>query len=226
MLKLTEDWGRKISAYFEQHKRFPEGKKRSAKVKVALVLNRLGKVVSVAVQESSGDPSFDDAAVSMIHRSDPVPAPPSGLTDDQFSFSLDVEIADADGGGIIATSREADLVRQAAASASDRITKRHHASRRISAFLDQMIVVAADDANPAGAGGAHDKSDMVRPHCDDARRRPGRRSAILRERTGCCRAGAAESGAGQNHVGKNRAPGDLEPGRIGPAIALGSRQHP
>jgi periplasmic protein TonB len=93
MLKLTEDWGRKISAYFEQHKRFPEGKKRSAKVKVALVLNRLGKVVSVAVQESSGDPSFDDAAVSMIHRSDPVPAPPSGLTDDQFSFSLDVNFS-------------------------------------------------------------------------------------------------------------------------------------
>jgi hypothetical protein len=26
----------------------------------------------------------------MIHRSDPVPLPPAGLTDDQFSFSLDV----------------------------------------------------------------------------------------------------------------------------------------
>jgi periplasmic protein TonB len=90
ILKLTNDWGRKISAYFELHKRYPEGKKRSATVKVALVLNRLGKVVSVAVLESSGDTSFDDAAVSMIHRSDPVPVPPAGLTDDQFNFSLDV----------------------------------------------------------------------------------------------------------------------------------------
>ncbi|MGY4406572.1 hypothetical protein ACVIYL_007375 [Bradyrhizobium sp. USDA 3315] len=26
----------------------------------------------------------------MVHRSDPVPAPPADLTDDQFSFSLDV----------------------------------------------------------------------------------------------------------------------------------------
>jgi len=90
MLKLTENWGRKISAYFELHKRYPEGKKRSAKVKVNLVLNRLGKVMSVAVLESSGDASFDQAAVEMIHRSDPVPAPPSGLTEDQFNFSLDV----------------------------------------------------------------------------------------------------------------------------------------
>jgi len=88
--KLTADWGRKISAYFELHKRYPEGKKRSAKVKVNLVLNRLGKVMSVAVLESSGDASFDQAAVEMIHRSDPVPAPPSGLTEDQFNFSLDV----------------------------------------------------------------------------------------------------------------------------------------
>jgi TonB family protein len=47
-------------------------------------------VVSVGVLESSGDPTFDDAAISMIRRSDPVPAPPAELTDDQFNFSLDV----------------------------------------------------------------------------------------------------------------------------------------
>jgi len=40
--------------------------------------------------QSSGDVAFDDAAISMIHRSDPVPLPPAGLTDDTYSFSLDV----------------------------------------------------------------------------------------------------------------------------------------
>ena len=88
--KLTNDWGRKISAYFELHKRYPEGKKRNGTVKVALVLSRAGKVMSASVMQSSGDSVFDQAALSMIHRSDPVPAPPSGLTDDQFSFSIDV----------------------------------------------------------------------------------------------------------------------------------------
>jgi protein TonB len=89
--KLTANWGRKISAYFELHKRFPEDKSKAATVKVSLVLNRRGHVVSVGVAESSGDAAYDDAAVSMIRRSDPVPPPPAGLTDDQFSFSLDVK---------------------------------------------------------------------------------------------------------------------------------------
>src|SRR6202051_109613 len=89
-LKLTADWGRRISAWFELHKRYPKDKNKSTKVKVSLVLNRRGNVVSVDVAESSGDPAFDDAAVSMIRRSDPVPKPPAGLTDDQFTFSLDV----------------------------------------------------------------------------------------------------------------------------------------
>jgi TonB family protein len=90
-LKLTANWGRKISAYFELHKRYPSDKNKNTTVKVSLVLNRLGNVLSAAVAESSGDPVFDEAALSMIHRSDPVPKPPAGLTDDQFAFSLDVK---------------------------------------------------------------------------------------------------------------------------------------
>ncbi len=88
--KLTADWGRKLTAYFELHKRYPENKNKTTTVKVSLVLNRRGKVVSVGVAESSGDTTFDEAAVSMIRRSDPVPPPPAALTDDQFAFTLDV----------------------------------------------------------------------------------------------------------------------------------------
>jgi periplasmic protein TonB len=88
--KLTADWGRKISAYFELHKKWPADKKKAATVKLSLVLNRLGNVVSVNVAESSGDTTYDDAAISMVRRSDPVPRPPAGLTDDQFSFTLPV----------------------------------------------------------------------------------------------------------------------------------------
>jgi TonB family protein len=87
---LTADWGRKISAWFELHKRYPDKKSKAATVKVSLVFNRRGNVVSVDVVESSGDAAFDEATLSMIRRSDPVPQPPAGLTDDQFRFSLDV----------------------------------------------------------------------------------------------------------------------------------------
>ncbi|WP_035723253.1 TonB family protein [Bradyrhizobium sp. ARR65] len=90
-LRLTANWGRKISAYFELHKRFPAGKNKAAKVRLNLVLNRRGNVVSVDVAESSGDAAYDAAAIAMVRRSDPVPPPPAGLTDDQFSFSLPVD---------------------------------------------------------------------------------------------------------------------------------------
>ena len=89
--RLTADWGRKVSAYFELHKRFPVVEKsKTAKVKISLVLNRLGHVLSVAVAESSGDPLYDEAALAMVRRSDPVPPPPTKLTEDQFAFSLEV----------------------------------------------------------------------------------------------------------------------------------------
>ena len=44
---LTANWMKQISAIFERHKRYPKVSKiKQAKVKVALVLNRLGHVVS------------------------------------------------------------------------------------------------------------------------------------------------------------------------------------
>jgi periplasmic protein TonB len=58
---------------------------------VSLVINRLGHVVSAGVAESSGDPLFDEAALDMVRRSDPVPRPPMDLTDDTFSRTLPVE---------------------------------------------------------------------------------------------------------------------------------------
>ena len=90
-LRLTAEWGRKISAYFKLHQRYPEDRKRAATVKVAIVLNRRGNVVSANVLESSGDSAYDEAALSMIRRSDPVPRPPAELTDDTFSFTLPVK---------------------------------------------------------------------------------------------------------------------------------------
>jgi TonB family protein len=89
-LKLTAEWGKEISATIKLHQRYPANRSRAATVKVAIVLNRKGNVLAANVARSSGDSAFDEAAISMIHRSDPVPLPPAGLTDDQFSFSLDV----------------------------------------------------------------------------------------------------------------------------------------
>ncbi len=89
---LAATWAKQLSAYFELHKRYPKTEKvKAARVVVNIVINRLGHVVSTAVAESSGDPLYDEAAIDMVRRSDPVPRPPVGLTDDTFERNLPVD---------------------------------------------------------------------------------------------------------------------------------------
>ena len=56
-----------------------EGEPRST---FALSLDRLGHVVSTAIEKGSGDAAFDDAAIAMVRRSDPVPPPPPLIADE------------------------------------------------------------------------------------------------------------------------------------------------
>ena len=90
--RLSAEWGRRLSAHFKNHQIYPDVRiNKEVKVKVHLALNRLGKVLTVGVVESSGDRLYDEAALSMIRRSDPVPKPPASLTDERFDYDLDVK---------------------------------------------------------------------------------------------------------------------------------------
>ena len=42
------------------------------------------------IEKSSGDTAFDEAALAMVKRSDPVPAPPPLIADEGLSFTLPV----------------------------------------------------------------------------------------------------------------------------------------
>jgi len=89
--RLAAEWGRQLSAYFERHKRYPKVQTaKNAKVRVNFEIDRVGHVLSVAVVQSSGDPLFDEAAISMIRRSDPVPRPPPEQADLSLKYDLDV----------------------------------------------------------------------------------------------------------------------------------------
>jgi protein TonB len=90
--KLRAKWESRLSAYLQSHMRYPKDREnKTTIVTVNLVFNRLGHVLSVAIEKSSGDPSFDEAALSVVRRSDPLPRPPSALTDEQFSYVLPME---------------------------------------------------------------------------------------------------------------------------------------
>ncbi|MBN8919285.1 MAG: energy transducer TonB [Rhizobiales bacterium] len=84
-------WQKQLVAHLDKHKRYPPGRSNAnAEILVNLVLDRLGNVVTAAVIKSSGDKAFDAAAVAMVRRSSPVPAPPPLVADEGLSFSLPV----------------------------------------------------------------------------------------------------------------------------------------
>jgi periplasmic protein TonB len=85
-------WEKELAAHFNKFKRYPSDRiMQSAEVIVGFVLDRAGHVLSARVVKGSGDASFDEAALAMLHRSDPVPAPPPVIADENLSFTVPVD---------------------------------------------------------------------------------------------------------------------------------------
>jgi protein TonB len=84
-------WRGQLSAYLNLHKHYPEVKNTKAvTVKVGFVIDRRGHVLSMRVIEGSGEAAYDDAALEMIRKSDPVPPPPPVEADEGLSFVVPV----------------------------------------------------------------------------------------------------------------------------------------
>jgi periplasmic protein TonB len=84
-------WNALLSAHFEKHKRNPVIQKyKNAKVIVNVTFDRLGHITASSIAESSGDAAYDQAALDMLHRSDPVPQPPPLIADEGLSYRLPV----------------------------------------------------------------------------------------------------------------------------------------
>jgi protein TonB len=50
----------------------------------------MGHVLSASIVKGSGDPAFDQAALAMVRKSDPVPPPPPLVADEGLNFTLPV----------------------------------------------------------------------------------------------------------------------------------------
>jgi len=84
-------WQKELAAHFDKHKRYPADRAgQSAEVIVRFVLDRSGHVLSTRVVKGSGDVSFDEAALAMLQRADPVPPPPPLVADEGLIFTLPV----------------------------------------------------------------------------------------------------------------------------------------
>jgi len=93
--RVKATWQKELIAHLNRFKRYPGSTStRSAPVMLSFTLDRLGHVVSVNLQKSSGDPAFDQAALAMMTRADPVPPPPPAVADQGLTFTMPVIFRD------------------------------------------------------------------------------------------------------------------------------------
>jgi periplasmic protein TonB len=84
-------WQKELAVHLDKYKRYPgDRSSQSAEIVVGFVLDRTGHVLSARVVQGSGDPAFDEAALAMMRRADPVPPPPPMIADDGLSFTMPV----------------------------------------------------------------------------------------------------------------------------------------
>lgn len=84
-------WQKELVAHLDKHKRYPkERHQKSAAIQVRFTLDRMGHVLATEIEKGSGDAAFDEAALAMVRRSDPVPMPPPVIADEGLTFTLPV----------------------------------------------------------------------------------------------------------------------------------------
>jgi protein TonB len=89
--RLRATWQKQLIAHLDRHKRYPaERLQKSAEILVSFSLDRTGHVLSMSIVKGSGDAAFDEAALAMVRRSDPVPQPPPAVADEGLNFTLPV----------------------------------------------------------------------------------------------------------------------------------------
>jgi periplasmic protein TonB len=89
--RVRATWQKELVAHLDKHKRYPkERSQKAAEIYVRFTLDRLGHVLSTSIEKGSGDAAFDEAALAMVRRADPVPVPPPLIADEGLSFTLPV----------------------------------------------------------------------------------------------------------------------------------------
>ena len=84
-------WQKELVAHLDKHKRYPaQRSQKSAEILVSFALDRMGHVLSITIAKGSGDAAFDEAALAMVRKSDPVPPPPPTVADEGLNFTLPV----------------------------------------------------------------------------------------------------------------------------------------
>lgn len=89
-----ERWQRKIVVHLNKFKRYPAAARASRKegnVVISFTIDRYGRVIRRDVLSGSGTVSLDKAALAILERAGPLPAPPDEIAGSTFDLSLPIE---------------------------------------------------------------------------------------------------------------------------------------
>ena len=89
--RIRKTWEKQLVVHLARYRSYPTiAANQNAQVTLSFVLDRSGHVVSATVAKSSGDAAIDRAALTMMQRADPVPAPPASVASKGLNFSLPI----------------------------------------------------------------------------------------------------------------------------------------
>jgi protein TonB len=91
--QAIENWQRDLVVHINRHKRYP-AKAREAHqhgvARVAFAMDREGRVLRASIMQSTGFETLDQAAIEMLNRASPLPAPPASMPGETIGFVVPV----------------------------------------------------------------------------------------------------------------------------------------
>ncbi|NHO19440.1 energy transducer TonB family protein [Acetobacter oeni] len=87
-------WQGTLLARLEKYKRYPEEAQSARQEGTAFLhfsMNRKGHVISASIETSSGHSLLDQETMMLVHRAEPLPAPPDSIAGDPITLTVPVE---------------------------------------------------------------------------------------------------------------------------------------
>lgn len=88
-----EKWQSQLNAHLNRNKRYPAEARRQRQQGIPQLqfsIDASGNVLSARIIRSSGFPALDEAALEMINRASPVPAPPAAMARSKITLTVPV----------------------------------------------------------------------------------------------------------------------------------------
>lgn len=83
-------WRRGLVAHIERQKRAMANATRAADVVVRFTIDHRGRLLALDIAKGSGDARYDQAALDIVRRADPMPPPPPDLPEQNLNFRIPI----------------------------------------------------------------------------------------------------------------------------------------